>query len=47
MATTEGSVELTAVVSAMAEVGAESVAEVRVVEVVGGEGHPVGRRGGA
>ena len=45
-ATTEGAMELTAVASEMAEVAVESVAEVRVVEAVGGEGHLVGRRGG-
>ena len=44
--TAEGSVELTAVASTMAEVGVESAAEVRVVEVVRGEGRPVGHPSG-
>ena len=46
VATAEGSVELTAVASTMAEVGVESAAEVRVVEVVRGEGRPVGHPSG-
>jgi len=45
-ATADGAVELAAVTSEMAEVAAEAAAEVRVVEAVRGEGHPVGRRGG-
>ena len=43
--TTEGAAESAAEASKMAEVTAKATAEVRVVGVVGGEGHPVGRRG--